>query len=438
MGHIDNFMKRPFFLPLISLLLLIAACAGPERMSLDRIYGNNRKAERIPVIVIPGFMGSRLEDTRTGREIWPGPLLRLVSGLSNTPQRLIADIDHSADRDFTRPSGLFLEAFGQDYYQSLVSTLEQAGGYQCAMSDRLDGQTDCALLAWDWRRHPTEAAQALAETIDRLRTLRNDPDLQVDVIAHSAGGIVARAYLGGLHHPGGKQPDTVRRLVLLAVPNLGSIDGLQTALRGARFGLTKVQPEVIARFPGVFSLLPHPQRDWMVDIDGQRFESDLYDIETWRRFKFSVFDPEVRARVMTAAPDAASGRAALAALERQVARYLVEGKEFHRSIDGAGIPSSTQIASIGSGCYETPAVCLVERVGEREFVRLTPDEIARPKPGVDYNRLMIAPGDGEVTRVSVLGPKGFDPGVVRFLCVPHAEIARDPTFRDNLLNILTE
>ncbi|MEC5325309.1 hypothetical protein [Aurantimonas sp. A3-2-R12] len=57
---------------------------------------------------------------------------------------------------------------------------------------------------------------------------------------------------------------------------------------------------------------------------------------------------------------------------------------------------------------------------------------------------MSDPGDGRVTRQSLVGQgifasealTPFDPGVVRFLCVPHSQIASDPTFRDNLLGIL--
>ncbi|MEF2548493.1 hypothetical protein VQ045_15135 [Aurantimonas sp. E1-2-R+4] len=106
--------------------------------------------------------------------------------------------------------------------------------------------------------------------------------------------------------------------------------------------------------------------------------------------------------------------------------------------------AATEVVSIGGGCHETPALCLLEEVDGRQVVRLTPEEIAKPKPGIAYKRLMSDPGDGRVTRQSLVGHgifasealTPFDPGVVRFLCIPHSQIASDPTFRDNLLGIL--
>jgi hypothetical protein len=81
---------------------------------------------------------------------------------------------------------------------------------------------------------------------------------------------------------------------------------------------------------------------------------------------------------------------------------------------------------------------------------LLPSAISAPEPGVDYSRLMLEPGDGEVTKPSLLARQSLDPTVSRsddvffplayafFLCVDHERLTGNINFQDNLLNVLLE
>ncbi|UUZ65561.1 hypothetical protein LP417_14485 [Polaromonas sp. P1-6] len=96
----------------------------------------------------------------------------------------------------------------------------------------------------------------------------------------------------------------------------------------------------------------------------------------------------------------------------------------------------------------TPARLLVEQLDGRDTVRLTPSEIAAPRPGVPYDELMIEPGDGRVTKPSLLARETLDPGAPQnedsflpvayafFLCEDHALLTGNINFQDNLLNVL--
>ena len=72
----------------------------------------------------------------------------------------------------------------------------------------------------------------------------------------------------------------------------------------------------------------------------------------------------------------------------------------------------------------------------------------QPLPGVDYDRLMLEPGDGTVTKASLLARDVLDPSRQRhayshfphdyafFLCVAHDQLTGNTSFQDNLLHAL--
>jgi hypothetical protein len=91
---------------------------------------------------------------------------------------------------------------------------------------------------------------------------------------------------------------------------------------------------------------------------------------------------------------------------------------------------------------------LVEEVEGESIVRMQPHEVAQPIPGVDYDALLLEPGDGSVTKASLLGRNVLDPSVQRhrfihvpiaqsfFLCESHESLTGNLNFQDNLLNTL--
>lgn len=81
------------------------------------------------------------------------------------------------------------------------------------------------------------AATELDELIEHLRSLRHDPMLKVDVVAHSAGGLVTRyfARFGGKDVLDEADPEItlsggrkLRQVILIGTPSYGSITVLQS------------------------------------------------------------------------------------------------------------------------------------------------------------------------------------------------------------------
>lgn len=430
-----------------AIVALTASCM-PMKPDLFALYGSRIKSERVPVIVVHGILGARLRDSRSER--WPGSFWRLLFEDYSDLSLPIDAVTLEPQDDGLRATGFVDSAGGRDFYRELLRTLAGPGGY------RISGARPTLYpFYYDWRRSNVENAARLDELIERIRREHGSPELRVDIVAHSMGGLLVRYYerFGGVDVIDDDPPQItgagghkLRRIVLVGTPNFGSITGLQRALMGERIGLGMIGPEVGATWPSMYELLPNPDRDWMIDIHGERIDRDLFDIGTWRFYGWSIFDPEIRARVRRRFRDDAAASSYLATIERYMEHQLARARRFHRAISMRQEECVPRYIVFGGACILTAARCLVEVIDGHTHIRLHPSLIARPIAGVDYARLMLEPGDGRVTKASALARASLDPTSNRpgtfplaysiFLCREHSDLPGDITFRDNLLNIL--
>ncbi len=204
--------------------------------------GLPRGAER--VLILPGIMGSKLGIADAGlfglddviwldpKEIAFGTLTRLALGSGHTSKVV--------------PLGVMLL-----FYLKLKLRLRAAG-------------FAADFWGYDWRRSATELGAQLCQH------LRSSPD-KVHLVAHSMGGLVARAALKQ-----GASP-RVNRLVMLGTPNHGSFMATQ-AIRAtldtirtlAKFDLRHNAEELCAQvfntFPSLYQLLPSPRKFSAFDL----------------------------------------------------------------------------------------------------------------------------------------------------------------------------
>jgi pimeloyl-ACP methyl ester carboxylesterase len=434
------------------LALLCAACASAPGPDLARLYESSTQAPtQPPVVLIHGVLGARLRDRNSGFEVWPGTFWKL----------LFSDYDDIAlpvdgQSDTLAPSGLFDAAGGRDFYGEIVRTLTDAGGYVAGSLGQPPGAQRKRLYVYtyDWRHDNVRSARTLDAFIEAIRRDYGDPTLKVDLVAHSNGGLIARYYLrygardvlGGneflVDHAGAAK---IRRAVLLGTPNFGSVRALMGLIEGLRVGFGRVPPEVLATFPSAYQLFPHSLNDWLLSASGRPLQRDLYDIELWRRFQWGIFDPAVRARIGVTRAD---GPAYLQALEQHMQTSLERARRFtwSLSVDAGETPLKPIV--LGGDCTLTPARLVVEELDGDSVLRLWPDAIRAPQPGIDYGRLMLEPGDGSVTKASLLARDSLDPARPRhrysdfpidyafFLCETHDRLTSNPSFQDNLLHAL--
>ncbi len=121
---------------------------------------------------------------------------------------------------------------------------------------------------FDWRHPIGYSGQGLRNRIEALAG--QYPDIQIALVAHSMGGLVAADALEELRKAGGGALDPVKALVTLGVPFLGSCSALQ-ALRAERGDLnllkllgrksTEEVASTVQTFRGLLDLLPGDQED---------------------------------------------------------------------------------------------------------------------------------------------------------------------------------
>jgi pimeloyl-ACP methyl ester carboxylesterase len=457
MGPTSAF-KRTWALMLAGLAV---ACHSDTAPDLGRLYASGMVQVRTPpVILIPGALGSRLIDKHRGTEVWPGSTLHLLTG---SKQDLGLPFDPLALQplgDALEARGLFEGVLNADFYGAILETLRQSGGFVAGKpGEHADpGVRRYYVFAYDWRQDNVTSAKRLDALIEQLRRDYDDPTLKVNVIAHSMGGLITRYYLryGTVDALQGEGDfpinmagaEKIGTAVLLGTPNLGSVSSLQSMLLGVRVGLGRIEPEVLATMPSVYELLPHPLTDWSVDPAGRDLDLDLYDVASWKRMEWSVFDPAVVARVRARFKSRGEADAYIAALQAYFARNLERARRFIWSLTFEEPSSPVKFVVFGGDCALTPARIVIEPQGGRSLARLFPADVRHKVPGVDYNRLMLEPGDGEVTKPSLLAREALNPVAPRndalffplayafFLCEGHERLTGNINFQDNLLNVL--
>jgi pimeloyl-ACP methyl ester carboxylesterase len=403
--------------------------------------------------------GSSLRHKRTGREVWPAADSDL---LLSDYRGLELAINHSTLEpvaDEVEAYGVFRAGLGRDFYGNVLDTLQQAGGYVRCRPGHAPraGARKLYAYVYDFRLDNVRAVRGLEELIEQIRKDHGDPHLRVDILAHSNGGLLARYYArygaAELPETGAFQPSfagaaAIRRLLLVGTPNLGTLQPVLSHLRGEEIGLRRIPPEVVATCTGAAQMMPHPGVPWLVDLGGSVVHSDLYDIDTWRDFKWSLYDPRIAARTIERHGGGAEGRRYLEVLRAYMARNLARGSRFAESLAVAPSPEDVRPYVFGGDCEPTLARLLVESVSGRVFARERIGEIAAPVAGVDYQASMFEPGDSVVTRASLLGRRSLDISAPRapdeslslshsfFLCERHQQLTGNRSFQDNLLNVL--
>jgi pimeloyl-ACP methyl ester carboxylesterase len=476
-------MKTLLLVTLV-IALTMAGCGARRTPDLERIFDATRRREgKRPLVVIPGILGSQIVNRKTGEVVWPSAFRSDVDGLSlPTGPDLAANRDDLVASKIVETAKLARLAPEVYVYHGLIRALEQYGGYREGDWDSPppNGDRDTFyVFPYDWRRDNVESARLLHRRLQELRTKLGRPDLRFNVVAHSMGGLVARyaAMYGDRDLPPEGVPTAptwegsslINKVFMFGTPNAGSAEAFATLLEGYSVTeglrtrvrlLNKLSREDAMTVPSIFQLLPHRARARFLDADLKPLEVDLYDPETWRRYGWSaVNDPgfrEAYARGRPRGQESPTTRGTLEELDAYFAAALARARRLHEALDARAPdgPAPVQLFAFGGDCEETLAAPVITQDPKTgRWLTLTRPRSLRTRDGrrlkrAEVVRAMYEPGDGRVTRSSLLG---LDLGGARrsqlyetplalayavFACDLHSDIQSNKTLQDNALTLL--
>lgn len=382
-----------------------------------------------PVIVIPGVGVTRLFDPVTQYYVW-GTARNVLH------TRYAEDLDLPIDpttllpvRDRLIPRGYVGSRSPINIGWRLSSALVRYGQYQDKPTS--NGKPTVYSLVYDFRLSSTESARTLDRLIEKIRRDHGDPTLKVDLIAHSAGGLVALTYLkigtASVEDPASWDEGSRRaaakigRAVLIATPQTGTADVLRLLHRPERFVLRLIPQEMISTFPSMLEMLPEDGR-FLLDEKGNVIDADLWKAENWKRLELGLFIPSVARRIRR---------------EHSPERYDLLVRSFSRSLDRARmlrdalrrpVPEGVIIESVAGDCVPTAHHALRRTDGTLAFYR---GEL-RPAEKTLIEK-MVESGDGSVT---VTSATGGDQARSALFCDGHQALASDPHVHRAMIRVL--
>jgi pimeloyl-ACP methyl ester carboxylesterase len=367
-------------------------------------------------------------------------------------------------------------------YRDLLDALRHFGGYhEGDWNNPVDGddRDTFYVFAYDFRRDNVESAQLLEKSIRALKERLHRPDLRFNILAHSMGGLIAR--YAAMYGEADLPPDGVQlkptwagaadinKIIMLGVPNEGLADAFATLIDGYSIteGLRRRIPllnrltaaESITA-PAIFQLLPHSNVVKFLDENLKPFPIDLYDAAVWKRYGWSpINDPNYRRRYENGRNESeqtSASKRSLEELDAYFAAVLQRARRFHEALDAiSGDRPPVLLLVVGGDCEETlNAPILMRDPKSDRWLTLIRPRGYRTSTGQRITRrqateAMFAPGDGRVTRRSLLGedlsgssPAGavFDSPLsltyATFGCDLHGALQKNKTLQDNALTAL--
>ncbi len=421
---------------------------------------------RLPVIIIPGLIGSELVNKNTGEKVWfdlarakdDDMRLPISPILKNNRDNLVAG-------DILRKIQIIRFTPEIEIYQKLVESLE-ADGYT---EGKLDAPTENGaadtfyVFPYDWRLDNVENAQILLKKLDELRAKLKSPKLKFNVVAHSMGGLIARyAEMYGKAdltarsvRPTWKGASYFNNILLVATPNGGSLSALNSLLNGfSLFGGGKLNLPFVQNLskydlftiPSIYQLLPHDGMVRAYDENLKPIKVDVYNPATWEKYGWTAYtDKDFPKKVEDASPEQAKAYFEAA---------LLRAKLFQTALDAKpATKNPVPIYYLGSECKPTVDGMIIykdvkDNAWKTEFEADSFTKSDGTKVSKDeLEKILYSPGDGVVPKRSLVSSllnigkfRNLKSSIVgndlTIACGEHNRLAGDEIIGKSLLSVL--
>ncbi len=438
-----------------------------------------------PIIVIPGVTGSQLVNSETNKLAWfkftqvedDDLRLPMSTKLRQNRDKLVAtDIIREVKLPSVLPDVVV--------YQDVLNALSERGYSEATWAN--PQATDVFyVFAYDWRRDNVESAQTLIKKIEAVKARLGNSDLQFDVVAHSMGGLLARyaAMYGAADLPAnGKSPIVTwagakhfGKILMFGTPNEGSFASFDALVNGYNIGsrnlpfVNDLSNADSFALPALYQLLPHRRTARVLDENLKPIKVDLYLADNWIKYGWgAIGDKSFLARLKDASriqgvepaqikefktiDDKLLSETTFAEVKSYLTVVLNRADRFHQALN-APVRGKAPITTyaFGSECEPTPnAVVLVRESKSKEWRTLTAPREFRTADNREISKkamqqAVFAPGDGNVTRRSLLGETVRERGgktitkiaypfeSSSFFCAQHHKLLNNPEILSDLL-----
>ena len=428
---------------------------------------------KLPVIIIPGIIGSELINKDTKDVVWFGLRRSSTDDLRLPISTNIAENrDNLIPRDILR-SVKFLKFLPEtEIYERLANTLETTGGYTEGKFDEPteNGFEDTYyVFPYDWRRDNVENARLLVRRIDELKAKLKKPNLKFNIIAHSMGGLLARyaARYGDVDLPrSGQKPrltwagaSRINKIFLVGTPNEGSVSALNSLINGLgllsanRINLPFIQDLSkydVFTIPAAYQLLPHAGTIRAFDENLKPLKIDIYNPLTWEKYGWTAYsDPEFAKQFSETEQKQA----------KDFFRLTLNRAKRLQEVLGSNISDKTPVSLylLGSDCKPTlDAVVIYRDAKNNRWETLFRPESFKRSDGTkvsdeEMKKLFYAPGDSVVTQRSFLGinsvkikrggiapQTAFPAKDISFVCEAHNKLTGNAKIQSDMLSVLSE
>ena len=429
-----------------------------DERALSHLYAGYRALPQKPATMfMPGMMASVLKDGKTGKIVYGNVFQGLIKELELPidGKTLRDNQDEVVEGGVVRTFKYIPGVLELDLNDRIAQVARKVGGFKAGR----DGFS----YAWDWRRDLVEAAQKLDRAIEDIKRKTGQPDLKINLVCHSAGGLVARYYakygaadvLGeDLPVPTYAGAKNINKILMLGTPNAGAVESFMTVHQGLWLpSVGRATAEMIFSMPALYEFMPLDGKKIFIDASGKRLDVDLYDPANWELYGWSVFNPKLQAKVLAELKKAngdAEGekkfREKLAIQRRYIALALDRARRFQAALwAGDPVEEKQKVRYIVFGGDRAPTLQAALLSRDDKGAWKTSFKTDDP----NLRDALYGYGDMSVTKESVLSRHTVDiNGVSVRLQLPlersvfffsnHVEMPKDMTFLDNVLHTIFE
>jgi pimeloyl-ACP methyl ester carboxylesterase len=379
------------------------------------------KKGRVPVIIIPGLIGSELINQKTGDKVW-FDIGRAKDDDIRLPisPKLVENRDNLVPGDILREIQLIRLTPKIDIYQKFLKSMENDGFTEGKFDlPPDDGFSDTFyVFAYDWRLDNVHNAQELLKKIDELRTKLKRPELKFDIIAHSMGGLISRYALMYGKAELSRKPmrptwagaNYFNNIMLVGTPNGGSLPSLDSLLNGfSLFGSGKINIPFVRNLtkfdlftiPSVYQLLPHDGMVRAFDENLKPLKVDVYNVATWKKYGWLVSEDKDFSEKF--------GEAERLKADAYFGAVLLRAKLFQSALSAKpATKNPVPIYYLGSECKQTIDGMIIykDKKENRWKTQFDADSFTKGDgtkvSKEELEKVIFSPGDGVVSKRSLL------------------------------------